>query len=517
MPDSETAEPQPEIANLQPRQLAILMGSVLIVALCGIVYELIIATVSSYLLGNSVFQFSITIGLFMFAMGIGAYLSKLFIRDLLSSFVMIEIAVALIGGVCCTVLFLVFPMMWAYTPVMYTWTLIIGALVGLEIPLLTRILSQHDSLRNSIATVLSLDYVGALVGSVAFPLLLLPHFGLFRASYAIGLLNISIAYFALVAFRHQLKHWRLCFVATVIVSLILFSGLYYSSIIRGFAEGRLFADTIIFERQTIYQRIVLTRNDQSGKIRLFLDGHLQFAQQDEYRYHEALVHPVMSFASDRSKVLLLGAGDGLAIRELLKYDDVSFIHLVDIDPVMTEISRVNPIAALNQHGLDHEKVTLFHEDAFNFVRHSQEKYDRVIIDLPDPHNEALDKLYSVEFYRMLRNCLAPGGYVVTQSSSPFFTRGVFWTIVQTIEGAQFDTLPFHVTIPSFGIWGFTLATADGDLSAPPSIQVPTRFLSSELFQASLIFPEDTARIPTDVNSLTQPRLYYLYEKEATAY
>jgi spermidine synthase len=505
------------LPELRPRQLAVLMGSVLVVALCGIAYELIIATVSSYLLGNSVYQFSITIGLFMFAMGVGAYLSKAFSGDLVSAFVVIEIAVALVGGLSCTILFLVFPYYAMYTPIMYALILIIGMLVGLEIPLLTRILSEKESLRSSIAHVLSLDYVGALIGSVAFPLVLLPHFGLFRASYAIGLLNVLVVFLALAVFGRRLRKQRLCLVGSVAVTAILLAGLYYSTAIRSFAEGKLFASAIVFERQTPYQRIILTKSDRNGTVRLYLDGHLQFAEQDEYRYHETLVHSVMALPGPRGRVLILGGGDGLAAREVLKYEEVSRIDLVDIDPAMTAASRRGAIARLNEYSLDNSKVHLHHLDAFNFVRESRERFDRVIIDLPDPHNEALTKLYSVEFYRLLRRCLDDHGYFITQSSSPYFTREVFWCIGQTIEEAGMRTRSIQVTVPSFGMWGFTLAAAEGELPATARITVPTKFLSEEVLAAAAIFAPDIDRLPVPVNSITQPQLYHLYQRGMAAH
>jgi len=249
-PENENAEP---FAAQSQSQLAVLMFSVLIVGLCGITYELIIATVSSYLLGDSVYQFSITIGLFMFAMGVGSYLTKRLEGDLVVRFVYIEIAVALVGGLSSTLLFAVFPYYAYYKPVMYTLIFVIGALVGLEIPILTRILSRVDSLRDSIANVLSLDYVGALIGSVAFPLLLLPHMGLFRASYAIGLLNIAVVFFTLIVFGRQLAGRWVCMAAAVVVTLILAAGVIYSSRIRDFAEARLyFAHTVSLHKQTPY-------------------------------------------------------------------------------------------------------------------------------------------------------------------------------------------------------------------------------------------------------------------------
>ncbi|GAB4148529.1 MAG: polyamine aminopropyltransferase [Planctomycetaceae bacterium] len=509
---NESGSPQDELSQ---SQLGLLLISVLIVALCGITYELIIATVSSYLLGNSVYQFSITIGLFMFAMGVGSYLTKRFQGDLVSSFVVIEILVALIGGFCSTVLFSVFPFYVYYKPVMYSLILVIGALVGLEIPILTRILSRVESLRTSIAHVLSLDYVGALIGSVAFPLLLLPSFGLFRSSFIIGLLNIGVVFFTLVMFGSKLRRRRLCQVGAIIVATLLIAGAVNSVRIREYAESRLFANTIIFQKQTPYQRIILTKSEMSGKLRLYIDGHLQFAEVDEHRYHEALVHPVMSLSGSRKNVLILGGGDGMAAREVLKYPDVERIDLVDIDPEMTTLCHTHAaIRRINQGSLRHPKMHLHHTDAFTFVDDPPVRYDRVIIDLPDPHNEVLSKLYSDTFYKKLRRCLTSDGYFVTQSSSPFFTREAFWCIAKTIEAAEMQPLSYHSTVPSFGLWGFHLAAANGKKTdAEFSFSVPMKHLNAELMTHSQSFGNDTSRLDKlPVNSLFQPKLYELYQR-----
>jgi spermidine synthase len=275
----------------------------------------------------------------MFSMGIGSYLSKFITKDLVLRFVQIEITVALIGGVCAMILFLVFPYYALYQPTMYSLTLVIGTLVGLEIPILTRIMTESRSISDSIAQVLSLDYIGALIGSVSFPLLLLPSLGLFRSSFAIGLLNISVAALALVVLRKPYPELRNYWPVTIFIIVLLFGGIFYSSAISKFAEGQLFADEMIFQEQTAYQRIVVTKHPRNGEVRLYLDGHLQFAQSDEHRYHESLVHPVMSCGGLPRRVLILGGGDGLAIREVLKYQTVEEIDLVDIDPRMTELSK----------------------------------------------------------------------------------------------------------------------------------------------------------------------------------
>eukprot|EP00913_Durusdinium_trenchii_P023430 g22008.t1 len=465
--------------------------------------------------GARVYQFSITIGLFMFAMGLGSYVTKRFEQDLVSRFVLIEIAVALVGGICSTLLFAVFPYYAFYKPVMYTLIIVIGALVGMEIPILTRILSRVDSLRDSIAHVLSLDYLGALIGSVAFPLLLLPHLGLFRSSYAIGLLNVAVVFFTLFVFRSALRRMKACAIGAAIASSVLIAGIVYSTQIRGMAEQRLFGNSVIFYKQTPYQRIILTKSDRSGRLQLYIDGHLQFAEVDEHRYHESLVHPVMSMPGNRKNILILGGGDGIAAREVFKYPEVERVDLVDIDPEITRLCNTHAaIRRINQDALRNPKLHLHHTDADTYIRDTEVRYDRVIIDLPDPHNEVLSKLYSVTFYRKIRKCMSPNGYFVTQSSSPFATREAYWCIGRTIAAAGMQPLSYQAMVPTFGQWGFHLAGANGE--SPPKqvpIQVETRYLTTEVLRESQVFGRDTAPPDdTTINTVFQPSLYQLYQR-----
>jgi len=515
----DSAQPSEE-DPLTKTQTAIMMFSVLVVALCGIVYELIIAAVSSYLLGNSVYQFSMTIGFFMFAMGIGSYVSKWFHRDLVSSFIAIEIAVALIGGFCSSLLFLMFPYVAFYRPVMFSLIIVIGTLVGLEIPLLARILSRSTEWKESIANVLSLDYLGALVGSVAFPLVMLPSLGLFQSSFAIGLLNIGVAVLSIFVFGKSLAKYRFCLYGSLLVLACLIGGMIASEHLTRFAESQMYADKVVFLKQTPYQRIVVTENSYNKEIRLYLDKHIQFASIDEYRYHEALVHPVMSLEGSRANVLILGGGDGMAVREVLKYPDVKRITMVDIDPAITEFcSTFAPIVKLNKGALGDQKLAVVNEDAFSYLLDYAgkkgdgfERFDRVIIDLPDPHNEVLDKLYSKEFYEIVRGCMTPDGHMVCQSSSPFFAHRVFWCINQTMEAASFGVTPFRIPMVSFGIWGFNLCSADGKPRTECELKSSRcRYLTSQIFEDSQRFGKDIAKIEgSPVNRTFAPKLYSLY-------
>lgn len=508
-----------DFSDLTPRHRKILLGSILIVALCGIVYELIIGAVSSYLLGNSVYQFSITVGFFMFAMGVGSYISQFIRQNLLHYFVMVEIALAVIGGICSITLFLTFPFSpFMYRTVMFAFILSIGTLVGFEIPILTRILAQEDGTRKSIANVLSLDYIGALIGSVAFPLFLLPSLGLVRSSFAIGLINICVALCTVLFLRDKIKHAKRFAIAILGILGALFALVLFASRISAMAQHHLYFDQVIWNKTSPYQNLYVTQDWAKRDLRLFIDGHLQFSESDEHRYHEALVHSVMSYDGPHENVLVLGGGDGLAVRELLKYDDISRIDLVDLDPEMTKLgTKFAPLVRLNKGAMKDPRVNVYNDDAFSFINSSGPIYDRVIIDMPDPHNEALSKLYAVEFYAMISRRMSETGVLISQSSSPYFANKAFWCVGTTLEDIFPNVRGFQITVPSFGLWGFQMASkSDQDLSIMPSTQVPTRYWTSDVFKAALTFGKDIARPESSpVNSIFEPIIYHLYLEDVT--
>jgi len=494
---------------LPRRQLTTLLVSVLVIAVCGLVYELLVGSLSSYLLGDSVTHFSITIGLFMSAMGLGSFLSRRVEGDLLRWFLLVETALALVGGFSVSLLFVTFAYTQSYHVVMVLVITVIGSLIGLEIPLLTRLAQGYSSLKNVIADVFSLDYIGALVASVAFPALLLPYLGLIKTAFLTGMFNLGVALVNLYMFRLRfVEHWRVLSLIAVVAALLA-AGLVSSQQITSFIEERLYRDEIIYAAQTPYQRLVVTRwNDD---LRLFIDGNIQFSSVDEYRYHESLVHPALSLAPSRETVLVLGGGDGLAAREVLKYSDVGSITIVDIDPQVTHLfATYPPFVELNQGSLTSQKVHVVNDDAYKFLERTSDRYPVIIIDLPDPNNESLAKLYSLEFYRLVKQHLARGGMVAVQSSSVYFTRETFWCINHTLAAAGLVPRPYHAYIPSFGDWGFTLAS---DLTVDPMrirLTVPLRYLTPAILETLFVFPPDIAEVPTAVSTLDEAAVLHYY-------
>ncbi|NDJ85898.1 MAG: polyamine aminopropyltransferase [Chloroflexi bacterium] len=502
-----------ELPTVTSRERATLLVSVLIIAICALTYELIIGTLSSYLLGNSVTQFSFTIGLFLFAMGLGALVSRVIQDHEIRWFILVELIIGIFGGFSAAILYAVFTTAFVYYYiVMVTLIIIIGVCIGLEIPLLTRIVATQGELSKALADVLSFDYLGSLVASLAFPLVLLPALGVNQTAFLMGLFNIAVAAIILRQFQPQLtpRSARSLWGIVVVFSGLMIAGFTASTSIFDFFEQQLYEDRIIYREQTPYQRIVITRKGED--IRLFLDGNLQFSSRDEYRYHEILVHPVMHIPRSREQVLVLGGGDGLVARELLKYPEVQKIVIVDIDPAITELARDYPLLReLNEGSLEDDRVELINEDAFTFVRDHAEQYPVIIADLPDPNNESLGKLYSQQFFQMVAGCLTPDGVFITQATSPYFAREAYWSIVHTLKASGFEVLPLRAYIPSFGEWGFVVGT----LHKTPTLRLPEsialRFLTPDVLATATVFDPDIDEVDADINTLDDPVVVRYYE------
>lgn len=492
-----------------------LLFTTLLISVCSIIYELIIGSLSSYLLGSSVTQFSITIGLYLFAMGIGSYISKYLYKHLFDTFALVEIVVGILGSFSSILLFVCHIYTNIYPLVMYVLILLIGLLVGVEIPLLVRIVEANkQNIKSNIANLFAFDYLGGLIGSIAFPLLLLPKLGYVTTAFVTGLINLVAAAIIVVRYQELLRH-KVFFKNTLILCFLVVIGFtVFGDHITTQLESGLYRDQIIYTRQSLYQKIVVTKH--KNDLRLFLDGNIQFSSTDEYRYHEPLVHVPMSVFPEAGSVLLLGAGDGLAVRQLLKYPSIKDIVLIDLDEDMINLAKTNPqINALNERALENNKVTVVIEDAFTYLQHSGRKFDLIIIDLPDPNNDTLNKLYTASFYRLVKQNLVANGVMVTQSSSPYFTKNAFWCIHKTIREEFAEVIPYHVYVPTFGDWGFNLATNQkinvDELKLPQDITY--QYLNEDNFMSLFRFANDerTDLDKIELNTLFKPTLVGYYE------
>lgn len=432
----------------------ILMMTTLIISGCSIIYEVLISSVSSYLVGDSIKQFSITIGLYMCAMGVGSYLSKFIRKHLFDWFVLVELGVGIFGGISSLILFLSNVYIESYELVMYIQIILIGTLVGLEIPLLTRIIEDNaKNLRVTLSSIFSFDYIGGLIGSIAFPLILLPKFGYFATAFLTGTLNIIISIIIILKYKNYIKNINLFKISAVLALLLMLLGTIFSENIANNIESK-------------------------------------------------------------SKILILGGGDGLAVREVLKYEDVENITLVDLDEDMVELCRNNKnIVDINKGALTSSKLNVVYNDAFKYLQDSNDLFDVILIDLPDPNDENLNKLYTNVFYRLVGSHLNEGGIISVQSTSPYYAKKAFWCINKTLEEEEFYVLPYHVQVPSFGEWGFQLASRNPIDIENIHVDVETKFLNNETVDKLFSFSEDE-KVDKDKllsNTLSRPQLieYYL--------
>lgn len=519
-------ERPPAAGTDRPWRAWSLLAASLACAACGLVYELGLLNLSTALVGSSLRSTSLVLGLFVFAMGLGSLAAKRLARHPLAGFVAIEVALAAIGGSSGLVLYEAFARFAAYEQPVLVLAAVIGALIGAEIPLLMELLQRLRARRASsdTADLMAADYVGALIAGMAFPFLLVPALGLVRSSLVAGLVNVAAAAVAVAAVGVPDRR-RL---AAAGVTLALVAGALTTGLVRAdgwvvSARQKLYDDPIVAAEQTRFQEMVLTASrGRQTDLRLYLNGDLQFSSLDEHRYHEALVHPVMGGGS-RRRVLVLGGGDGLALREILRYPDVDEVVLVELDPAVTRFAAERPeLAAANAGAFTDPRLEVVHADAFRWAHSAGDReaggFDVVVVDLPDPDSLDLARLYSVEMYAALRGLVAPGGRMVVQAGSPYFAPDAFWCVRSTVEAAGFATVPYHVDVPSFGDWGFVAAVplalpedAAGGAGWPgpaidPDVAGELRFMTADVLTAARVFPADVLRPPPPPSTLVEPRI-----------
>lgn len=515
--DDREATAAPSAALPVGRRISrsIVLGAVFLCAASGLVYELALVALGSYLIGNSVQQASIVISVFVFSMGIGSLAAKRLARWPVASFALIELVLALVGGLSVMALYASFAWLDLYQPALIVLGGVIGGLIGAEIPVLMALVQRirRQEAADAAADLFAVDYIGALVGGLAFPFLLLPAFGLIQGAMVAGAVNAAAAaVVSLWLFRAELTRRRLAamVVAFLAVGAVLGGAAWRADSFEATARQALYRDPIVHAERSPYQDIVLTdggalygRHD----LRLFLNGDLQFSSIDEYRYHEALVHPAM--AGPRERVLILGGGDGLALREVLRYDDVREVVEVELDPAVVELGRTHPrVVALNDDAYSDPRVTVVNEDAFAWLRTpSARDFDVVIVDMPDPDDAATAKLYSVEFYGLVSQALNEDGRMVAQAGSPYFAPEAFWSVEASMEVTGLDPVPYHVDVPSFGDWGFMVSGVAGrQLTVDPGVADELRFVDEEVLRAAQVFPPDRDRLDVEPSTLVDPRI-----------
>ncbi len=558
--------------SVDRRFATVLLGlSIFATGFCGLVSEFLLSTVSSYILGNSIEQVSVIIALMMAMMGLAGALQRFFPdRRLVEQFIAVETLLALLGGFAPIAIYAGYGLLEThFLLVLYFVASAIGFLIGFELPLVLRInASLGRRLPTNLAVILSLDYVGGFVGALVWTRFLLRELPLTEISFVIAGLNfvIASATFLYFTWRPVVGRSRLVpalgLAAIVVVAVGLAVGYWQNRNWSLQLEQRLYDERIVFSETTRYQRIVITHDGVRDDYRLFLNGNLQLSSRDEAIYHEQLVHPAMALAELRKKVLVLGGGDGLAVREVLVHPDVRSVTVVDLDPRMTQLATTHPVLRELNRGafedarvhvlsgpgvasrglrrpvfvetdrLDESgeaiveevaRVEIVNVDADRFIGAIPGLWDVVLIDFPDPSSPELTKLYSREFYRKLRRVLAPGAVIALQATSPYHSREAFLCILRTLESAGYAVVPYHDDVPSFGTWGFLLATTGVESSdelrtraaAVTGFPEETRYLTPAVFRSALVFGKGELESRNhEVNTLMRPVLLSLYLHES---
>ncbi|MEU6859950.1 polyamine aminopropyltransferase [Glycomyces sp. NPDC046736] len=520
-----TAESTPQ-TELSPRRVRLarfgLLATAFAVSACGLVYELALITLGAYLVGNTAKQASIVLAVMVFAMGLGALAAKPLRRWPALAFAAVEIALALLGGFSVMLLYAAFAWTELYSFPLVLVAAAIGLLIGAEIPLLMELLQRirEQAAGAAVADLNAADYMGGLIGGLAFPFVLLPFFGQIQGALLVGAVNaVAGVLLVYLLFRKDMsgaaKRWLA--VAAAGTALLLVGAFAYTDRFETAARQALYAAPIVYSEDSQYQQIVMTEAASpfgERDLRLYLNGDLQFSAVDEYRYHEALVHPAM--AGPHENVLVLGGGDGLAVREVLRYEDVESVTLVDLDGAVTDLARTfDDLVELNEGSMNDPRVEVVNEDAFTWMRAQTGVWDTIIVDMPDPDATETAKLYSVEFYELTADHLNDTGRMAVQAGSPYFAPKSFWTIGSTLDAAGYASTPYWVSVPSFGDWGFHLVHVDGeapDLSLDETAG-PFKSLTPEVLEAAQVFPPDRAKMDMQPSTLMHPVILDIVESE----
>ncbi|MEV6687176.1 polyamine aminopropyltransferase [Streptomyces sp. NPDC051130] len=480
----------PAALPVRPRTGRLLvLATVFVCAACGLVYELELLALGSYLIGDSVTQASVVLSVMVFAMGVGSLLAKRLRRRPAFGFAAVEAALALLGGLSAMALYASFAWLGESRPALVAFSFTIGVLIGAEIPLLMVLIQRihRQDAGGAVADLFAADYVGALVGGLAFPFLLLPVLGQLTGAVLTGTVNAAVGGgLVLWLFRRDLSRRcrRLLIAVNLTVLAVLASATLLAHDFERIARSAVYGGDVRVAVQSEVQELVLTgpAGGSPRSLDLYLDGRLRVSGYDEYRYHEALVHPAMS--GPHARVLVLGGGDGLAAREVLRYRDVASVTVVELDPGVVRLARTDPmLSELNGAAYEDPRLGVVTQDAFNWLRGpgARDRFDVIVSDLPDPGITPSTKLYSQEFYGLAARALRPGGRIAVHAG-PLVTRPrTYWTVEATLRAAGLRTAPYSAggRLSGFAAgpdrgqggsgarprdWGFVLAARD---AVPP--------------------------------------------------
>lgn len=500
----------------------VLMWALFATGVSGIVSEYVLATLATYFLGDSVFQWTMILSIMLFSMGLGSRLSKLIDKHIVAYFIGAELLLSFLSSICALTVYSLMATEVYTEIVLYFLAVAIGLLIGLEIPLVTRINGRYQDLKSNISSVLEKDYYGSLIGGVFFAFVGLPFLGLQYTPFVLGFVNFAVAMVVFYTYRKQLRR-KLRFMllgGSLFVLCVIALGTLFAEPIILFGEQKKYNNKVVASIDTKYQKITLTKSGNNHI--LYLNNSMQLNTMDEWLYHEPLVHPVMLLSEMPRNILVLGGGDGCGVREILKHETVKSVKLIDLDPMMTDFGATNPVfRELNQDAYQDHRVTVVNQDAFIALEEDTNFYDAIIIDFPDPRTIELSRLYSKEMYVMCANRLKKNGLLVTQATSPYFQTQAFYCIEKTIRSTGMSTLPIHNHVQSFGEWGWVIGSklysTDQLKSKLEQAKIPsdlnTAWLNEEALRLLPTFGktvDDTTKL--EVNSILNPVLFKYYIK-----
>jgi len=551
----------------------LLILTMAVLAGCGLIYEYLLSHYAGRVLGVMESTIYTMIGLMIVSMGLGAFAARK-VRCAFNGFVYLELIIALLGS--SAILFIggliaitqILPQiiadMFSLPPDMlpqggafstlsflavnspYFFGVILGFFIGMEIPLIARIREQihGQHLANNLGTIYGADYIGAGLGAAIWVIFLLS-IDISKAAALTASLNLIAGAFFIMRYWQQLQ-WRKTFVSLhFLLALIILLMFNYGNQWLNQMNSLLYLDKVVHVKKTRYQQLTFTTRDmgynstntalgtgQKSIINFYLNGRLQFSSLDEHIYHEYLVAPVLAGSARHENILIIGGGDGLALRDVLKYSPIS-VTLIDLDSELIDIFQTpkdhlnanlaRKIDYLNKNSLQDERVTILRSDAFitiNELLKSGQVFDAIIVDLPDPSHPDLNKLYTVNFYARLKQLLAGDGLIAIQSTSPYHAKGSFISIGKTLSAANYAHVEqYHDNVPSFGEWGWTIAAKMGAspltrLNKLEKLPIQHTWLNLDILKASFIFPNDFYKNKEniDINTLGSHTLYQLHQQ-----
>lgn len=542
----------------------LLILTMAVLAGCGLIYEYLLSHYAGRVLGIMESTIYAMIGLMIVAMGLGAFAARK-IQCAFNGFVWLELAIAFLGSSSILIIGGLIALTQTFPEILgqmfnlppdayprgglfkqlsfiafnspYFFGLILGFFIGMEIPLIARIREEihQKHLKNNLGTIYGADYIGAGMGAAIWVVFLLS-IDISKASALTAALNL-LAGCVFIIYYWQKLNWRKTLISAHIILLIFIVAIYqFGNSWLSQMSNLLYLDKVVYSDKTRYQQMTFTERNmgamQGEIINFYLNGRLQFSSSDEFIYHSYLVSPVLAGSARQDNILIIGGGDGLALRDVLQWQPKK-VTLVDLDGELLEIFKqpeeklpqqlANNISELNMASLQDERVEIISADAFisiDKLLQSNNSFDAIIVDLPDPSHPDLNKLYSVNFYARLKQLLAGDGLIGIQSASPYHAKNAFIAIGKTVQAAGFSSVQqYHDNVPSFGEWGWTIASKMGAapltrLKQLPELPVAHHWLTLPMvinaFDFSRDFYKDKATVP--VNYLGSHAIYQLHQK-----